>query len=83
LNPKHLVKIMRVFAGPTAKNGHQPPRSVSAGHIHVGVDDDAPWPLDGQRRGAQLGLIGRSGGCGLHNGRYSGRRNGPPLKQLG
>jgi hypothetical protein len=37
LNPTLLVKILRVFANPTAKNPHLPPRSVPAGHIHVGV----------------------------------------------
>src|SRR5262245_55658807 len=35
LNPK-LVNILRVSAGPTAKNRHLPPRSVSGGHIRVG-----------------------------------------------
>jgi hypothetical protein len=41
LNPKLLAKILRVFTSPTAKNRHQPPRSVSAGHIRVDVDADS------------------------------------------
>jgi len=43
LNPKLLVKILRVFAGPTAKNRHRSPRCVSGGHIHVGVAPDEIW----------------------------------------
>ena len=40
LNPTPLVKILRVFAGPTAKNSHLPPRGVSGGHdiVTVGVE---------------------------------------------
>ena len=37
LNPKHLAEILQVFADPTAKNRHLPPRSVSGGHIRIGV----------------------------------------------
>ena len=37
LNPKPLTKILKVFAGPTAKNRHLPPPTVSGRHIHVGV----------------------------------------------
>jgi hypothetical protein len=44
LNPKLLVKILRVFASPTAKNPHLPPRSVSGGHIHVGAVADQKSP---------------------------------------
>jgi hypothetical protein len=36
LDPTLLAKILRVFTGPTAKNRHLPPRSVSGGHIRVG-----------------------------------------------
>jgi hypothetical protein len=40
LEPTPLVKIPRVFASPTAKNRHLPPRSVSGGHniVTVGVE---------------------------------------------
>ena len=40
MNPKLLAKILRVFAGPTAKNSHLPPRGVSGGHdiVTVGVE---------------------------------------------
>jgi hypothetical protein len=33
LNPKLLVKFLKVFHGSTAKDRHLPPRSVSGGHI--------------------------------------------------
>jgi hypothetical protein len=40
LNPKLLAKILRLFAGPTAKNRHLPPRTVSGGHICVAPGAD-------------------------------------------
>ena len=40
LNPTALVKFLRVFASPTAKNRHLPPRGVSGGHICVGPGAD-------------------------------------------
>src|SRR5262249_34188419 len=44
LNPKLLVKFVKVFHGSTAKNRHLPPPSVSGGHIHAGADR---YPLCG------------------------------------
>jgi hypothetical protein len=44
LNLTVLVKIQKVFATPTAKNRHLPPRSVSGGHIRVGVGGDPTCP---------------------------------------
>jgi hypothetical protein len=41
LNPKLLAKILRVFAAQPVKNRRQPPRSVSAAHIRLGVGDEA------------------------------------------
>ena len=51
LNPKLLVKILKVFASPTPKNRHLPPRSVSSGHkVAVAADLDCARAALGPRQ---------------------------------